>query len=390
MRPSTMPRASSGSNRKRPEGGLGNGERVGICHSYTPDGRCICLLKLLLTNYCVYDCAYCVNRTSSDTPRARFSAPEVVTLTLEFYKRNYIEGLFLSSGVIQSSDYTMEQLVEVARSLRQDHGFGGYIHLKAVPGASRELLLQAGKWADRLSANIELPTQADLDKLAPAKRHTEIETSMAQIQHGMLDARERREAFATGQSTQMVVGATDTSDAVILSTASHLYSAHKLRRVYYSGFSPIPFSDGRLPSHRAPLVREHRLYQADWLMRFYGFDVSELTSSPNLSLKRDPKLDWALRNRGWFPVDVNRASEAEMFRVPGFGVRNVKRMLKIRRYARLRLADLQRLKVPLSKARPFIVTADFNPAVLRLDAVGLEFRQMSLFESAEAAVTGEL
>jgi predicted DNA-binding helix-hairpin-helix protein len=288
----------------------------------------------------------------------------------------------------------MEELVEVARSLREDHRFGGYIHLKAVPGASPELLLQAGRWADRLSANIELPTQSDLDRLAPAKSHTEIETSMSQIRDGITEAKEARQPYAAGQSTQMVVGATETTDSTILTTASHLYSAYNLRRVYYSGLSPIPHSDGRLSVDRTPLVREHRLYQADWLMRFYGFDSSELTQpgQPNLSLDKDPKLEWALRNRYRFPVDVNKASEQELLRVPGFGVRNVKRMLKIRRYTRLRLADLVQLRVPLSKAKSFIVTADYNPAVLRLDSVSLpgSFRQMSLFDSTVAAVTGEL
>jgi putative DNA modification/repair radical SAM protein len=386
--------ASSGSFRKRPEGGLGNGTGVGICHSYTPDGRCVSLLKILLTNYCVYDCSYCVNRVSSDTPRARFTPHEIVTLTIEFYKRNYIEGLFLSSGVIQNADYTMEELVQVARSLRTEHRFGGYIHLKAVPGASRELLLEAGRWADRLSANIELPTQADLDKLAPAKSHEEIETSMAQIHDGIAEAKDTKRSFAAGQSTQMVIGATETTDAAILSTASNLYTKHGLKRVYYSGFSPIPFSDARLPVHRVPLVREHRLYQADWLMRFYGFASSELTglNHENLSLERDPKLDWALRNRHRFPVDVNRASREELLRVPGFGVQNVQRMIKIRRFAQLRLEDLGRLRVPLSKAKPFIVAADHNPAVLQLDRISLpgQFQQMSLFESTSAAITGEL
>lgn len=386
--------SSSGSNRKRPDGGLGNGAGIGICHSYTPDGRCISLLKILLTNFCVYDCSYCINRVSSDTPRARFTPQEVVTLTLEFYKRNYIEGLFLSSGVIQSPDYTMEDLVQVARSLRTDHGFGGYIHLKAVPGASRELMLEAGRWADRLSANIELPTQADLDKLAPAKNHGEIENSMVQIRDGISEAKETKQRFASGQSTQMIVGATATADSSILATASHLYSAYRLRRVYYSGFSPIPFADGRLPVSRAPLVREHRLYQADWLMRFYGFEAEELTqpAQQNLSLEQDPKLAWALRNRHRFPVDVNRASQAELLRVPGLGVRNVKRMLKIRRHMRLRMVDLAQLRVPLTKARPFIVTADHNPDVFRLDRVSLpgQFQQMSLFESSTAALSGEL
>ena len=386
--------SSSGSNRKRPEGGLGNGDGVGICHSYAPDGRCISLLKILLTNYCVYDCAYCINRVSSDTPRARFTPQEVVNLTLEFYKRNYIEGLFLSSGVIQNTDYTMEELIQVARTLRVDHRFGGYIHLKAVPGASRELMLEAGKWADRLSANIELPTQADLNKLAPAKSHTEIEASMGQIRDGISEAKDAKQTYASGQSTQMVVGATATTDAAILTTASHLYSKYNLRRVYYSGFSPIPFSDGRLPPDRAPLVREHRLYQADWLVRFYGFDASELTepNQPNLSLEQDPKLQWALRNRHRFPVDVNRASKEDLLRVPGLGVQNVKRMLKIRKFTSLRWSDLARLRIPLNKAKPFLLTADFEPTVLQLDRLSLpsRFRQMSLFDSTVAAVTGEL
>jgi putative DNA modification/repair radical SAM protein len=387
--------ASSGSNRKRPDGGLGNGAQMGICHSYTPDGRCISLLKVLLTNYCVYDCAYCVNRVSSDTPRARFTPQEVASLTIEFYERNYIEGLFLSSGVIQSPDYTMEELVEVARLLRTEHSFGGYIHLKAVPGASRELLQEAGRLADRLSANIELPTQADLDRLAPAKTHSEIETSMGQIRDAITEAKETRERFAgSGQSTQMVVGATDATDATILTTASHLYASYGLKRVYYSGFSPIPYSDGRLPIDRAPLVREHRLYQADWLIRFYGFEAAELTQpqQPNLLLDRDPKLEWALRNRHRFPVDVNRASEPELLRVPGFGVRNVKRILKIRKYTRLKLEDLARLRVSLCKVRPFILTANHDPAVMQLDQVSLpgQFRQMSLFESSAAALSGEL
>jgi putative DNA modification/repair radical SAM protein len=384
--------ASSGSNRKRPEGGIGNGAGIGICHSYTPDGRCVSLLKILLTNYCIYDCSYCVNRVSSDTPRARFTPQEVVSLTLEFYKRNYIEGLFLSSGVIQDGDYTMEELVEVARSLREDHGFGGYIHLKAVPGASKELLLQAGRWSDRLSANIELPTQADLDRLAPAKSHQIIETSMVQIRDGMEEAKDSRQRFANGQSTQMVIGATETPDAQILTAASRLYKNFGLKRVYYSGFSPIPYADGRLPVDRVPLVREHRLYQADWLLRFYGFDVSELTQNANLSLEQDPKLEWALRNRHRFPVDVNTAAKAELLRVPGFGVRNVQRILQIRRYSRIRLADLARLRVPLKKASPFIVTADSNVAVLQLDRVSLpgQMEQMSLFDSGSSALSGEL
>lgn len=384
--------ASSGSTRKRPDGGIGNGTGIGICHSYTPDGRCVSLLKILLTNYCIYDCTYCVNRVSSDTPRARFTPEEVVTLTLEFYKRNYIEGLFLSSGVVQSVDDTMEQLVRVARLLRTEHKFGEYIHLKAVPGATPELLQEAGKWADRLSANIELPTQSDLNRLAPAKSHVQIETSMSQIQTGIEEAKDagHRNFARAGQSTQMVVGATASPDSQILRTASHLYSSYGLKRVYYSGFSPIPHADPRLPLDRAPLVREHRLYQADWLMRFYGFTLDDVTEEANLSLDMDPKLAWALGHREFFPVDVNRASKSALLRVPGFGVRNVSRILQTRRHRKLMLEDLKRLRIPVAKARYFITTPDLDEAPKQIDTVSLPLivpKQIGLFD---ATVRGEL
>ncbi len=393
--------ASSGSYRKRLEGGVGNTEGMGICHSYTPDGRCVSLLKLLLTNYCIYDCSYCVNRISSDTPRARFTPQEVITLTLDFYKRNYIEGLFLSSGVIQTPDYTMEQLVAVARGLREEHRFGGYIHLKAVPAASPELYQEAGRWADRLSANIELPVDAELRTLAPAKRHTEIETAMGGIRNGILEARDktnrqgRSPHFApAGQSTQMIVGATPAPDSVVLQKASELYGTHQLRRVYYSAFSPIPHADPTLPVKKPPMMREHRLYQADWLLRFYGFKVEEITTEaePNLSLEHDPKLAWALRHREFFPVDVNRASKAALLRIPGIGTRNVQRILQTRRWRSLKLEDLARLKISLAKTRFFVITADHNPSASQIDSVQLpqrfapEPQQLSLF----GALTGEL
>lgn len=383
--------ASSGSSRPRLEGGLGNGASTGICHSYTPDGRCVSLLKVLFTNYCVFDCVYCVNRISSDTLRARFTVAEVVRLTIDFYKRNYIEGLFLSSGVIQSPDYTMEQLIGVAKALRLEHRFGGYIHLKTVPGASDDLVAEAGRWADRLSANIELPAQADLDRLAPAKRHRQIEASMTRIRDGISDAQDKtrrngsRPAFApAGQSTQMIVGATPSTDADILSKASALYRGYELRRVYYSAFSPIPHASAVLPVKPPPLVRENRLYQADWLMRFYGFDAAELTTAdqPDLPADADPKLAWALRNRGFFPVDVNRAPQRDLLRVPGLGVRNVKRILKIRRYHILSLRDLAKLKIPLRRAAQFLVTSDSGPRLIdspRLPAVCAP-QQMYLFE----------
>jgi putative DNA modification/repair radical SAM protein len=397
--------ASSGSRRTRAKDGLGNTDGVGICHSYTPDGRCVSLLKLLLTNYCVYDCSYCVNRISSDTQRARFTPDEVVFLTMEFYKRNYIEGLFLSSGVIQSPDYTMEQLVRVAKLLRTEQRFGGYIHLKAVPGASEELMLAAGQFADRLSANVELARDSDLAQLAPAKSHAEIERSMQQIANGILDAKDKTmrsgksPRFApAGQSTQFIVGATNAPDSVLLDKSADLYKTYKLRRAYYSAFSPIPHADPGLPLKSIPLVREHRLYQADWLMRFYGFTADELTTEQdrNLPLDKDPKLAWALRNREFFPVDVNKAGQAALLRVPGFGVRNVKRIIKVRRYRKLTLADLAKLRVSVKKSQFFIVTADHNPSAREIDAPRLPARfapqsqQLGLFEAAQTARTGEL
>lgn len=362
--------ASSGAKREAMPGGIGHTTGAGICHSYTPDGRCVSLLKILLTNFCIFDCRYCVNRVSSDVPRARFSVQEVVDLTLDFYRRNYIEGLFLSSGIIQSPDYTMEQLVAVARTLRVDHRFGGYIHLKVIPGASHELTSEAGRWADRLSANVEIAVEAQLVRLAPEKRHAVIETSMQQIHDGVENvaangpARARAPRFApAGQSTQMIVGAGGESDRDILAKSSQLYRDYELRRVYYSAFSPFQGADGDLPPAAPPLVREHRLYQADWLFRFYGFEVEELTTSatPDLDLQADPKLSWALRHPEAFPIDVNRAAREWLLRVPGFGRRTVTRLLKIRRHHRVNDADLKRMGVHLPKARPFIVTADGSP-----------------------------
>jgi putative DNA modification/repair radical SAM protein len=388
--------ASSGSSRKRPEGGLGNSSG-GICHSYTPDGRCISLLKILLTNFCIFDCMYCVNRVSSDTPRARFTVDEVVNLTIDFYRRNYIEGLFLSSGIIQNPEYTMEQLVAVARKLRVEQKFGGYIHLKGIPGVSRELLVDAGHYADRLSINIELPNQQDLDLLAPAKTHTSIERSMDQVHTARLEHGSNKHStfLPSGQSTQMIIGATPRSDAHILTKASDLYTHRRLKRVYYSAFSPIPHAHSELPVKAPPMVREHRLYQADWLMRFYGFDASEITSSPdaNLDLGLDPKLAWALRHREFFPVDVNRAPKEALLRIPGFGVTNVKRILKIRRYHKLTVTDLVKLRIPIRRAEPFIVVGDALPQ--SIDSLHLPARfqgkaeQLSLFQAPVEALTGE-
>lgn len=386
--------ASSGSRRKN-IGGMGNTEGMGICHSYAPDGRCISLLKILLTNHCLFDCTYCVNRVSSDVRRAQFSVAEVVTLTLEFYQRNYIEGLFLSSGVRGSPDATMEQMVDVARTLRQKHLFGGYIHLKAVAGASSDLVRSAGLWADRVSANIELPRSLDLEKLAPAKSHEETEAVMSVLKTGIEEAREEKKKFApAGQSTQVIVGASDASDADILGKANALYKNHRLRRVYYTAYSPIPHSDGVLPHKPPPLVREHRLYQADWLIRHYGFAVSEITSEahPNLDLERDPKLAWALFNRSFFPVDVNRASRSELLRVPGLGTRTIDRILKARRFQKLGMEELKRMGASLKKAKFFITTREHNPFLSLIDTLSLDRQvpaepvQLSLFSAASGEV----
>ncbi len=366
--------ASSGAKRAGNGKGIGHSDGEGICHSYTPDGRCVSLLKILLTNFCTYDCVFCVNRVSSDVRRARFIPEEVVNLTLDFYKRNYIEGLFLSSGIIQSPDYTMEQLIAVAKSLRELHHFGGYIHLKTIPGCDQRLIEEAGRWADRLSANIELPTQNDLVQLAPEKKAAVIEATMGQIQSRKDEVDDERSRtrlsldraprFApAGQSTQLVVGATATSDREIITRASDLYAGYKLRRVYYTGFSPYPEADSRLPLKPTPLVREHRLYQADWLMRFYGFQAAELTSDaePDLSLTEDPKSSWARRHPEFFPVDVNTAPKEALLRVPGIGYKNVERIVRVRRYQRLALEHLRKLHIQLARASAFITAADHLP-----------------------------
>jgi putative DNA modification/repair radical SAM protein len=362
--------ASSGAPKRRstPGKGLGSTTGMGICHSYTPDGRCVSLLKILLTNFCLYDCVYCINRRSSYVPRARFTVQEVVSLTLSFYRRNYIEGLFLSSGIIQSADYTMEQLVEVARSLREIHDFRGYIHLKTIPEASGDLIEAAGRYADRLSVNIELPTRDALRSLAPEKSDVSIKKSMGVISLKLDEAREggrHAPKFSpAGQSTQMIVGADASSDVSILDTADTLYRSYGLKRVYYSAFSPIPYSSARLPNRAPPLLREHRLYQADWLLRFYGFSIRELSTSmagQHLDLHVDPKTAWALANRAEFPVDVNTADRHRLLRVPGLGVRVVKRILSSRRHRRLRFDDLRALGATLKRARHFIVTADYAP-----------------------------
>jgi putative DNA modification/repair radical SAM protein len=360
--------ASSGTDKRHSLGkpdGIGSSEGMGICHAYAPDGRCISLLKVLLTNSCIYDCLYCINRRSSNVRRARFTVSEVVHLTLGFYRRNCIEGLFLSSGIIRDPDYTMEQIVRVARILREEHGFRGYIHLKTILDADPGLLAEAGRYADRLSINVELPRESSLARLAPEKDAASIRRSMGRMRTRIEAAREAgAPRFApAGQSTQVIVGADDSSDRAILGMSATLYGSYGLRRVYYSAFSPIPGASAALPPRRAPLMREHRLYQADWLTRFYGFGVEELATdrAGMLDLGLDPKLAWALAHRDRFPVDVNRASREELLRVPGFGVRTVDRLLVGRRHRRVRMDDLARLRLPVGKIAPFVVTEDHRP-----------------------------
>ncbi|KQR80558.1 putative DNA modification/repair radical SAM protein [Sphingomonas sp. Leaf343] len=370
--------ASSGTAKRnsRDGKGIGSTEGHGICHAYAPDGRCISLLKILLTNSCIFDCHYCINRKSSNVRRARFTAQEVVNLTLAFYRRNYIEGLFLSSGIIRSSNYTMEQMVEVARSLREDHGFRGYIHLKTIPDADPELVHQAGLYADRVSINVELPTVGGLKRLAPEKDGVRIESAMRDVKASIADSDDARKKYKSaprfapaGQSTQMIVGADSATDGDIVTRASTLYDRFGLRRVYYSAFSPIPDASSVLPLQRPPLMREHRLYQSDWLMRFYDFTPAEVVSAADaatgmLPLDIDPKLAWALKFRDRFPVDVNRAPREMLLRVPGLGVKAVNGILTSRRWRRLRLDDIARLTVSIAKLRPFIIAEDWRPVVL--------------------------
>lgn len=386
--------ASSGTSKRDSlkGGGIGSTDGNGICHSYAPDGRCISLLKILLTNFCIYDCHYCINRISSNVARARFSVAEVVQLTLDLYKRNYIEGLFLSSGVIRDPDYTMEQLVAVARDLRETHEFRGYIHLKTIPDASPELLAEAGRYADRVSVNIELASEDSLQRLAPEKNAQTIKRSMATLREHIDERQEESAAPAfapAGQTTQIIVGADAIDDKTILERSSILYSAYRLRRVYYSAFSPIPEPSKLLPLKPAPLVREHRLYQADWLMRFYGFDSQELAIGADgmLDLDIDPKLAWALAHRDQFTIDINAGSREQLLRVPGLGTRSVARIIAARRVRRIHFDDLRQLSLPLKRVLPFVKVPGHRESKL-LDSRRLEEmmrpqpRQLSLLGDA--------
>ena len=357
--------ASSGSTRKNTTKGLGDSSGMGICHSYTEDGRCVSLLKILLTNHCIFDCAYCVSRKSNDIKRAAFKIQEVVDLTINFYRRNYIEGLFLSSGIFHTPDYTMERLIAVAKKLRLEENFNGYIHLKSIPGASDELMREAGLYADRLSINIEIPTVSGLKLLAPEKDHKDFIKPMEKVKNEIIQYQADKKLIRStpkyapaGQSTQMIVGATGESDKDIMYSAVHYYSTYKMKRVYYSGYVPV-LEDARLPAlgTEVPMLRENRLYQTDWLLRFYGFDVREIlnTQNPNLDIDIDPKLGWALRNMDQFPVDVNTADKRMLARIPGLGMKSVNKIINARRYRKLNLENLKAIGVAMNRAQYFMV-----------------------------------
>lgn len=359
--------ASSGSSRKNTDKGLGD-TGMGICHAYTEDGRCVSLLKILLTNHCIFDCAYCVSRKSNDIKRAAFTVQEVVDLTINFYRRNYIEGLFLSSGIFKNADYTMERLVLIAKKLRTEHRFHGYIHLKAIPGASDELMQEAATYADRLSVNVEMPTEVGLRLLAPDKNREDMIKPMKYLREGIVQNREERAQFTkaplfapAGQSTQMVIGATPETDLEILYMSNYFYRKMNLKRVYYSGYVPIS-NDNRLPAIGTPVptIRENRLYQADWLMRFYGFQVSEIVSphQPHLDMDIDPKLSWALNNLHFFPIDINKADRALIMRVPGIGVQSADKICQARGYNKLTWDHLKKIGISVNRARYFVVCND--------------------------------
>ncbi|QRQ99929.1 putative DNA modification/repair radical SAM protein [Dyadobacter sandarakinus] len=381
--------SSSGSNRKNENKGLGDATGMGICHSYTEDGRCVSLLKILLTNHCIYDCAFCVSRRSNDVKRAAFTVEEVVELTINFYRRNYIEGLFLSSGIFKNADYTMERLVRIVKKLRTEENFNGYIHLKTIPGASEELLKEAGLYADRMSINLEMPTENGLKLLAPEKSHEDVKKPLHFIQQNITQFSSEKALIKStpkfvpaGQSTQMVIGATPESDQEILHTASAFYKDYSLKRVYYSGYVPIS-NDKRLPGigSQVSMVRENRLYQADWLMRFYGFDVQEILddANPHLDIEVDPKLGWALRNLEQFPVDVNTADYRMILRVPGIGVSSAKKIVQARKFGRLHRDQLVKIGISFNKAKHFIRFAD-SPFQLR-DYESSHIRNIILSES---------
>ncbi|GEM50456.1 putative DNA modification/repair radical SAM protein [Empedobacter brevis NBRC 14943 = ATCC 43319] len=361
--------SSSGSKRKNTNKGLGNAAMSGICHSFTEDGRCVSLLKILLTNHCIYDCAFCVSRRSNDVKRAAFTVQEVVDLTINFYRRNYIEGLFLSSGIFKNADFTMERLLLIAKKLRLEENFNGYIHLKTIPGASDELLKEAGLYADRMSINLEIPTEQGLKMVAPEKSHEDVKKPLGVIQQQMKEFNAERKLIKStptfvpaGQSTQMVIGATPENDMQIMYTANQYYNDFKLKRVYYSGFIPINHQDKMLPSigTQPPLLRENRLYQTDWLMRFYQFDVHEILNqqNPHLDTDIDPKLSYALRNLHLYPIDINTADYHLILRIPGIGVQSAKKIVVARKFGKIYSYQLKRLGIAYNRAKFFMTCAD--------------------------------
>ena len=373
--------SSSGSNRKGVKGDLGNTSAFGICHSFTEDGRCISLLKILLTNHCIYDCIYCVSRRSNDIKRAAFTVEEIVDLTINFYRRNYIEGLFLSSGVFKDPNTTMERLVRVAKKLRLEERFNGYIHLKTIPGASDELIREAGLYADRLSINLEIPTKEGLKLLAPEKDHKQMLSNVEFVKNELaINTIEKQKYKHTpkfapaGQTTQMIIGATNETDQKIIHVADYMYQKLSLKRVYYSGYVPV-LQDSRLPSlqSQVPVVRENRLYQADWLMRYYGFAPNEIVDErqPFLDLEIDPKLAWALRNSHLFPIDINQAPREMLLRIPGVGVRSVQKILMARKFQTLSYYDLKKMGVTLSRAKYFITCSGATPLAGTIDPLRL-------------------
>lgn len=363
--------SSSGSNRKNKDSGLGN-TGAGICHSYTEDGRCVSLLKILFSNVCIFDCSYCVSRRSNDVKRAAFTVQEVVDLTINFYRRNYIEGLFLSSGIFKSADYTMERMLQVVKKLRLEENFNGYIHLKTIPGASQEIIHEAGLYVDRMSINLEMPTAEGLKKFAPEKTHDEVQKDLGIVRDRLIQFKDERKIIKTvpkfvpaGQTTQMVVGAHNETDQDIILMADHHYKEFKLKRVYFSGYIPINDEEKALPSvgSAPPLLRENRLYQSDWLMRFYGFEANEIVNAthPNLDLDIDPKLSWALRHPEQFPIDINQAEYRMILRVPGIGVRSAKKIVQARRFGKIHIDQIKKLGVAYNRAMHFIRCADTPP-----------------------------
>lgn len=381
--------SSSGSNRKNDNNGVGNGNYGGICHTFTEDGRCVSLLKILLTNHCIFDCAYCVSRKSNDIQRAAFTVEEVVALTMNFYRRNYIEGLFLSSGIFKTADFTMERLLRVVKKLRLEEKYNGYIHLKTIPGASEDLIKEAGLYVDRMSINLEMPTESGLKLLAPEKSHQDVIKPLGFVQSQIIQLKDEKKLIKSvpkfvpaGQSTQMVIGATPETDKDIMYTADAFYKNFALRRVYYSGYIPIS-NDTRMPilGTKPPLLRENRLYQTDWLMRFYGFNVHEILNdeNPHLDIDIDPKLSWALRNLQHFPVDINTAPYQMILRIPGVGVGSAKKIVQARKFGKLHIYQLKKIGVAYNRAKHFIKCAD-SPYQLK-DFQATQIKSFILAES---------